>query len=68
MIMERKDVDPKYKWDLSVIYKDEKAFYEDYAKCEKLIKAFSAHEKTMLSSGEGLYNALRAMTDIEEII
>ena len=68
MIMERKDIDPKYKWDLSVIYKDEAAFFEDYAKCEKLIKAYGAHEKTMLSSGEGLYNALRAMTDIEEII
>ena len=68
MIMERKDIDPKYKWDLSAIYEDEKAFYEDYAKCEKLIKAFAAHEKTMLSSGEGLYNALRAMADIEDII
>ena len=68
MIMERKDIDPKYKWDLSVIYKDEAAFFEDYAKCEKLIKAYGAHEKTMLSSGEGLYNALRAMTDIEQII
>ena len=68
MIMERKDIDPKYKWDLSVIYKDEKAFFEDYAKCEKLVKAYGAHEKTMLTSGEGLYNALRAMTDIEQII
>ena len=68
MIMERKDVDPKYKWDLSAIYEDEKAFFEDYAKCEKLIKAFAAHEKTMLSSGEALYNALRAMADIEDII
>ena len=68
MIMERKDIDPKYKWDLSVIYKDEAAFFEDYAKCEKLIKAYGAHEKTMLSSGKGLYDALKAMTDIEQII
>ena len=68
MIMERKDIDPKYKWDLSVIYRDEKAFFEDYAKCEKMVKAFGTHEKTMLASAEGLYNAIRAMVDIEEII
>ena len=68
MALERKDVDKKYKWDLSVIYKDEAAFFEDYAKAEKMIKAFSAHEKTMLSGAEGLYNALKAMSDIEAII
>ena len=68
MALERKDVDKKYKWDLSVIYKDEAAFYEDYAKAEKMIKAFAAHEKTMLLSAEGLYNTLKAMTDIEAVI
>ena len=68
MILERKDVDPKYKWDLSVIYKDEEAFFADYASCEKLIKDFAKHEKTMLASAEGLYNTLKAMTDIEAVI
>ena len=68
MALERKDVDKKYKWDLSVIYKDEAAFFEDYAKAEKMVKAFAAHEKTMLSGAEGLYNTLKAMTDIEAVI
>ena len=68
MALERKDVDKKYKWDLSVIYKDEAAFFEDYAKAEKMIKAFAAHEKTMLSGAEGLYNTLKAMSDIEAVI
>ncbi len=68
MILERKDVDAKYKWDLSVIYKDERAFYDDYAKCEGMIKEFGKHEKTMLTSAEALYSALRAMADIEYII
>ena len=68
MALERKDVDKKYKWDLSVIYKDEAAFFEDYAKAEKMIKAFASHEKTMLTSAEGLYNTLKAMTDIEAVI
>ncbi len=65
---DRKDIPAKYKWDLSVIYADEKAFYEDYAKVEKMIKEFPKHEKTMTKSAEGLYNVLRADCDIEAII
>ena len=53
---DRKDIPAKYKWDLSVIYADEKAFYEDYAKVEKMLKDFHKHEKTMTKSEEGLYN------------
>ena len=65
---DRKDIPAKYKWDLSVIYADEAAFYADYSKVEKLMKDFPRHEKTMTKSAEGLYNALRAMCDVEEII
>lgn len=65
---DRKDIPAKYKWDLSVIYADEKAFYADYARAEKLIKEFPKYEKTMSKSAEGLYAALRAMCDIEAII
>ncbi len=65
---ERKDIPAKYKWDLSVIYADEKAFFADYAQAEKLIKDFPKHEKTMIKSAEGLYNVLRAECDIEAII
>ncbi len=65
---ERKDIPAKYKWDLSVIYADEKAFFADYAQAEKLIKDFPKYEKTMTKSAEGLYNVLRAECDIEAII
>ena len=65
---ERKDIPAEYKWDLSVIYADEKAFYDDYAKVEKMVKEFPKHEKTMTKSAEGLYNVLRADCDIEAII
>ena len=67
MALERKDVDKKYKWDLSVIYKDEAAFFEDYAKAEKMVKAFAAHEKTMLSGAEGLYNVYM-MEEVHSIL
>ena len=65
---DRKDIPAKYKWDLSVIYADDKAFAADYSKVEKMIKEFPKHEKTMTKSAEGLYNCLRAMCDIEAII
>ncbi len=65
---DRRDIDPKYKWDLSVIYENEAKFFEDYERCEKFISKYPAHEKTMLASAEGLRAAIRAMLDIEEII
>ena len=68
MILERKDIDKKYKWDLTVIYKDEAAFNADYSKCETLIKDFAKHEATMAKSAEGLYNALTDMCAVEALI
>ncbi len=62
---ERKDIDPKYKWDLSVIYADTDAFYEDYKKVEGMIKEFSGFEKTMLRSAQDLYATLDSERDIE---
>ena len=39
MIYERKDIDQKYKWDLTVIYKTEADFDADYALTEGKIAA-----------------------------
>ena len=68
MVYERKDIDKKYKWDLSVIYADEAAFNADYALAEKQIKAFRAHEKTITKSAEQLYAALADMAETEKLI
>ena len=57
MTYERDKIDAKYKWDLSVIYPDEAAFSADFAEVEKMIEAYPAHEKTMLSSPEALCKA-----------
>ncbi len=66
--MERKDIDPKYKWDLTAIYENEDAFYADYALAEEKIKVYPKHEKTVTASAEGLYAALTDMCEIELII
>ena len=66
--MERKDIDKKYKWDLSVIYPDENAFNDDYKKAESLIKGYGKHEKTMTDSALALMSALDDMCEIESLI
>ena len=68
MIKERRDIDAKYKWDLSVIYSDIDAFNADYKRTEKMISDFAKHEKTMCESAAGLYAALRDSADIEFVI
>ena len=47
MATERKDIDARYKWDLSVIYATEEDFYADYAKAEKAIKNFAKYESIL---------------------
>ena len=68
MIKERKDIDKKYKWDLSVIYKDDAAFEADYAVAAEKIEALKKHEATMTQSAEALYNTLVDMTEVDLLI
>ena len=68
MALDRNEIEAKYKWDLSKIYKDEAAFNSDVVETEKKIKEFPRHEKTMLSSAEELYLALTDMQRIERKI
>lgn len=67
-MLERSNIDKKYKWDLSVIYADETAFFEDYKKAEKLIKAFSKHESSMCKTAADFCSALDDMVKIEVMI
>ena len=68
MALERTQIDSKYKWDLSAIYKSEADFLADYKLCEEKIKAFSKHERTVTESAEGLLATLRDMCEIDEKI
>ena len=65
---ERKDIDPKYKWDLSVIYENEESFKTEYSECERMINSFAGHEKTMTKSAEGLLSAIIDLNNIERVI
>jgi oligoendopeptidase F len=68
MAYERKDIDKKYKWDLTAIYPTEADFDADYALTEGKIAAFRAHEQTITSNAQAFYAALSDMVAIEALI
>ncbi len=67
-MLERKDIDPKYKWDLTKIYPTEEAFKADFEEVEAIVKAFPAHQKTMTESAQGLLAVLKDEAKLDYII
>ncbi|MBE6533145.1 MAG: oligoendopeptidase F [Ruminococcaceae bacterium] len=65
---ERKDIDQKYKWDLTKIYATEADFTADFDEAQALIKDFPKHEKTMCQSAKGLLDAIKASSYLGEKI
>lgn len=63
--MERKSIDPKYKWDLTVIYPDDSAFGADYKAAEGMIESLGRKESVMLRDAESLLSTLRAESELE---
>lgn len=51
----RCEVEEKYKWDLSSVYKSNEDLFSDYKGIERRIKDFSKIKDTFLSSGKNLY-------------
>ena len=62
--IERSKIEEQYKWDLSNIYKTEEDYLKDIKKIEKELKGIKDIKKTMISSGENLYNAITFIYDI----
>lgn len=67
-MLDRKNIDEKYKWDLSAIYESEAAFDEEYKNTAELVKAFKKQEKKMSESAANLCEALSLYTLIDEKI
>ncbi len=64
----RDKIEPKYKWDLTKIYKTEADFELDMKKAIEMTEKFSEHEKDMTASPRCLYNTYRDYFDIVRII
>lgn len=56
------------RWDLSKIFQTDDDFYTAFEALKKSISSFSAHEKTMTKSAEGLYAAICDLWEIERQI
>ena len=67
-MFDRKDIDSKYKWDLTKIYPTEESFKADFAEVEAIIKNYPTHEKEMCKSAKGLLAALNDEARIDYII
>ena len=66
--MERKDIDKKYKWDLSEIYKNEDAYKEDKERLLKLVDNEESYKGRVLESSKSLQEILDLDTEIERVI
>ena len=67
-MFDRKDIDAKYKWDLTKIYPTEDDFKKDYEEVEKIIKNFPTHEKNMCKSAQGLLAVLKDEAQLDYLI
>ena len=55
----RSEIEEKYKWDLTSLYKDEKAFDKDINEVNKLLKEIKNYKGKLTKSSENLYNYLK---------
>ena len=67
-IKNRSEIEEKYKWDLSVIYKSDKSFNNDIDKVNKLIANIPSIKDSLIRSGKDLYEGIDKIESISRII
>ena len=67
-VLKRDEIDNKYKWDLSKIFKSDKEFLSEIEKTEKEIKTLGKYKDTMLNSAKDLYDALSKIFEVSRTI
>lgn len=66
--MDRNQIDTKYKWDLTQIFKSTKDFEECYKKAETLIEDFKKYENIMKENAKGFYETIDTYYKIARIL
>ena len=64
----RSEIDPKYQWDLSTIYKNIDEFNKDYELASNLISKFSIHQNNMMESATNLLQTIEDDHKLARII
>ena len=66
--MNRNEIEEKYKWDLTKIYKNIDEFNKDYEKVSKEIEMFSKYENIMGTNAHNFYETLKTYFDISRVL
>lgn len=66
--MNRSEIEEKYKWDLTLIYKNEEEFNNDFKNVEKRINKFSKYEKIMGNSATDFYNTIEEYFSLTRLL
>lgn len=64
MTKKREEIDTKYKWDLTKIYKSEDIFLEDVSVVEKIIRELSYDEEKILINAKYLYEIYSKLIEL----
>ena len=64
----RSEIDDKYKWDLTKMYKDAKEFNDDYDKALELINEISRFRGKLLNDSNTLYEYLKKDDELNVVM
>lgn len=65
---DRKDIDDKYKWNLSSLYENEELWEEDFKKSKEITGEIVKYQGKLEESAENLYKVLKLSDDLGRII
>ena len=66
--MDREQIDKKYKWDFTQIFKSEEEFENLFKEVKEKILEFKKYENIMGSNATNFYNAIKESYEIERIL
>lgn len=66
--MDRTQIEERYKWDLTSVYKSQEEFNQEYESVAKEIEEFSKYEEIMSKSAEYFYKTIKNYYDISRKI
>lgn len=68
MTKKRQEIDDKYKWDLTRIYKNQDDFESDFKKTEQLLEEIPNYKGIIMNSSDNLYEVLKLEKQINQLI
>ena len=67
-IKSRSEMNPEYMWDLSVVFKDDDAWYQTLEEVKEKIKEYEKYQDHFMESATSLYELFELDSDISRIL